>query len=64
MSGHLLKQRVGERQIKVRGPFGDALLSPSKPLLTVGTRSVWIPSHVYFICGGSGLTPFLQVHTA
>jgi NAD(P)H-flavin reductase len=59
MSTYLLKQRVGERQCKIRGPFGDPLLSPSKPL-SFGSN-VWIPSKIYYICGGSGLTPFLQL---
>ncbi|KAJ3181008.1 hypothetical protein HDU87_001658 [Geranomyces variabilis] len=59
MSQYLFKQKPGQRQVKIRGPFGQPLVSPSRPL----SMSVadFIPKHIVFVAGGTGITPFLQL---
>ncbi|KAJ3114097.1 hypothetical protein HDU96_002557 [Phlyctochytrium bullatum] len=55
MSSWLAQQKVGERQVKVRGPMGTRLLSPS-PSLPEG-----VPKDILFLAGGTGITPCLQI---
>ncbi|KAJ1562385.1 hypothetical protein HK096_010513 [Nowakowskiella sp. JEL0078] len=59
MSRLLTRQKLGDRQIKIRGPFGATLLSPQKPL-SVGSNQ-WVPDTLVLIGGGSGLSPLLQL---
>ena len=51
MSNFLFSSKKGERQIKVRGPFGTPILK--SPASTIDT--------IYFFAGGSGITPCLQL---
>jgi hypothetical protein len=56
MSQYLFKAQKGERQFKIRGPFGTPLL----PLYSgISTKNFY--STIYCFCGGSGITPFLQL---
>ncbi|TPX60571.1 hypothetical protein PhCBS80983_g01725 [Powellomyces hirtus] len=59
MSQYLFKQKPGQRQVKIRGPFGKPLVSPERPLSLGGTD--FIPKRIMFIAGGTGITPFLQL---
>ncbi|KAJ3024283.1 NADH-cytochrome b5 reductase [Thoreauomyces humboldtii] len=59
MGQYLFKQKPGQRQVKIRGPFGKPLVSPERPLSL--TASDWLPRRIMFIAGGSGITPFLQL---
>ncbi|KAJ3055718.1 hypothetical protein HK097_009603 [Rhizophlyctis rosea] len=63
MGQFLAKQKPGDKQIKIRGPFGTPLVpiprgvsmaGPNGP----GRRGV---GTIYFFAGGSGVTPFLQL---
>ncbi|KAI8901728.1 hypothetical protein BC833DRAFT_576427, partial [Globomyces pollinis-pini] len=56
MSTYLASQEAGYNQFKIRGPFGF-------PHFGVPTQFgfVDLPSHVYFISAGSGITPCLQI---
>lgn len=54
MSGYLSNTQTGERQFKVRGPFGAPLLQNSS-MLSVHYDTI------YFFGGGSGITPALQM---
>jgi NAD(P)H-flavin reductase len=57
MTQYLFTTQVGERQFKIRGPFGSPLLPP--------IRNYFAPEEsyevIYFFAGGSGITPFLQL---
>ncbi|KAJ1558014.1 hypothetical protein HK096_004044 [Nowakowskiella sp. JEL0078] len=59
MSRLLTRQKLGDRQIKIRGPFGAPLLSPHKPLSMA--TSQWVPDTLVLVGGGSGLAPLLQL---
>ncbi|KAI9100523.1 hypothetical protein DFS34DRAFT_488659 [Phlyctochytrium arcticum] len=59
MSPYLIKQKPGDRQFKVRGPFGTPLVHPGRPLHL--SSSDWVPRNMIFVAGGTGLTPFLQL---
>jgi hypothetical protein len=55
MSQLLFKAQKGERQFKIRGPFGTPIL----PLVHPPHQRPF--STIYCFCGGSGITPFLQL---
>ncbi|KAJ3052937.1 hypothetical protein HK097_005385 [Rhizophlyctis rosea] len=60
----LCKQRPGERQFKVRGPFGQALVGPERPLkvkMITADDTKGVPDVVVAIAAGSGITPFIQM---
>ena len=59
LSQLLTKQKPGDRQVKIRGPFGTPLVDPSRPIGN-GSNS-WFFGSTVFIGGGSGLTPGLQL---
>ncbi|KND03392.1 uncharacterized protein SPPG_00880 [Spizellomyces punctatus DAOM BR117] len=61
VSGYLGKQRLGERQFKIRGPLGDPLVGPERPLGFGGTGADWVPEDMLFVSAGTGITPFLQL---
>ncbi|KAI8825586.1 uncharacterized protein EV422DRAFT_575535 [Fimicolochytrium jonesii] len=63
MSQYLFKQKPGDRQIKIRGPFGTPLFHPEKTLVP-SDRVTWFPTNLLYIAGGTGITPFLQLLTA
>ncbi|KAJ3202117.1 hypothetical protein HK099_001991, partial [Clydaea vesicula] len=55
MTPFLNKCRPGERQFKIRGPFGTSLVkAPNQP-------DNYMPNTLVYIAAGSGLTPFLQI---
>ncbi|KAJ3358127.1 hypothetical protein HDU91_005314 [Kappamyces sp. JEL0680] len=54
MSPYLHRQTAGERQFKVRGPFGTPLLKTLGPFVTPYDT-------IYFFAAGSGITPALQI---
>ncbi|KAJ3123762.1 hypothetical protein HK098_001649 [Nowakowskiella sp. JEL0407] len=63
----LAKQKIGGRQFKIRGPFGNPLLiGPEHPIQSNSTATLLnqdlITTHdrVTFFTAGSGITPFLQ----
>ncbi|KAJ3086081.1 hypothetical protein HK102_013535 [Quaeritorhiza haematococci] len=69
---YLAKQRVADRQFKIRGPFGSPIVDPEMPLSIVPGAAAalargsmyagpWCPDRLYFVAGGSGSTPFLQL---
>ncbi|TPX36244.1 hypothetical protein SmJEL517_g01589 [Synchytrium microbalum] len=58
MSQFLTRQNPGDRQFKIRGPFGTQIFHPQKPLQL--SSPAWTPERLIYICGGSGITPFLQ----
>ena len=64
MTPVLVRQKLGDRQIKIRGPFGTPLVNPERPLAMMegdgGGASVWSFEKMLFVVGGSGLTPALQ----
>jgi hypothetical protein len=55
MSNFLLRSEPGERQYKIRGPFGTPLLKDC-----FGPNRFYFDT-IYFIGGGSGITPALQM---
>lgn len=58
MSEFLLHAATGERQFKIRGPFGSPLLSTEmslRPTITCDYNTI------YFFAGGSGITPALSI---
>ncbi|KAJ3120461.1 hypothetical protein HK098_004575 [Nowakowskiella sp. JEL0407] len=57
----LTRQKVGDRQIKIRGPFGAPLLAPHKPLAIYEANGNWVPDNIILFGAGSGLLPFLQL---
>jgi NAD(P)H-flavin reductase len=59
MSTYLATQRIADRQFRIRGPFGCPLVDPFRPLNPA--FSDFLPRNVFFIAGGSGITPFLQI---
>jgi hypothetical protein len=52
MTQYLARQKPGERQIKIRGPFGTPIVSPHKELYTLET--------LHFITDGIGIAPLFQ----
>jgi len=56
----LTKQRPGERQFKIRGPFGQALVGPERPLGSIPLKN-GVPDFLIAVSGGTGITPFLQL---
>jgi hypothetical protein len=57
MSRYLFASEPGERQFKIRGPFGNPLLP--RQLTTLHPEDSY--DTIYFFAGGSGVTPFLQI---
>ncbi|KAL2916200.1 hypothetical protein HK105_204291 [Polyrhizophydium stewartii] len=55
----LVKQKPGDRQFKIRGPFGAPFVRPDVAL--VPTSPNWCYERIVAICGGSGLAPALQL---
>lgn len=60
MTQFLSGQKPGNRQYKIRGPFGTPIVHPGRPL-TLASPHRWIPKNILFFAGGSGITPFLQL---
>ncbi|KAJ3301425.1 hypothetical protein HDU76_005754, partial [Blyttiomyces sp. JEL0837] len=64
MTPHLLRQKVGDRQIKIRGPFGTPLLHLVRVSGDAGVGSNELMpvsfDRVLFVCGGSGLAPLIH----
>jgi hypothetical protein len=58
MTGFLFSQDPGKCQFKIRGPFGNELISPP---LTMNTPHDRVEDIVYFFAAGSGITPFIQL---
>ncbi|KAJ3358129.1 hypothetical protein HDU91_005316 [Kappamyces sp. JEL0680] len=56
MSEYLFKSQKGERQFKIRGPFGTPLLPSMRNYFTQEFYE-----SIYFFAGGSGITPYLQL---
>ena len=56
MSQLLLESKKGERQFKIRGPFGNPIIRGISP---IGGADEY--DTIYCFCGGSGITPFLQL---
>ncbi|KAJ3113653.1 Cell death protease [Phlyctochytrium bullatum] len=67
MSSWLAQQKPGERQVKVRGPFGRRVFGVDRPLGRAegpGMGMGNVPREILFIAGGTGITPCLHmVHT-
>lgn len=57
MSEYLFKAQKGERQYKIRGPFGEPLLPRANPDIA----HLAYYDTIYFFAGGSGITPCLQL---
>ena len=67
----LLKQRCGDRQVKIRGPFGSPLLRVERPISVHMSLSALqkqhmssltsVPERLIFIAGGKGIVPLLQL---
>ena len=67
MSKWLVKQKPGDRQFKVRGPFGAPIVGPGRVMPGCGVvrgahggRENGIPDEIVMIAAGSGLSPFIQ----
>ncbi|KAJ3106904.1 hypothetical protein HDU97_005391 [Phlyctochytrium planicorne] len=55
----LIRQKPGDRQIRVRGPFGSAAVHPDRPFdFQTGE---WAHRRMLFITAGSGVAPALQM---
>ncbi|KAI9103700.1 hypothetical protein DFS34DRAFT_295754 [Phlyctochytrium arcticum] len=68
MTDFLKRQRVGDRQYRIRGPFGPDILSPQfKPTTRIDRPlgpAALSPKRMLFFAGGSGVAPFYQIaHT-
>ncbi|KAJ3272619.1 hypothetical protein HDV01_005366 [Terramyces sp. JEL0728] len=57
MCQYLIGQQAGDRQFKIRGPFGNSLLPPPENFY----RGDFFPETLFFFAGGSGITPFIQL---
>ncbi|KAJ3118735.1 hypothetical protein HDU96_009324 [Phlyctochytrium bullatum] len=55
----LVRQKPGDRQIRVRGPFGTPAVNPERPFDV--TTGEWAHRRLVFITAGSGLAPALQM---
>ncbi|KAJ3215322.1 hypothetical protein HDU67_000599 [Dinochytrium kinnereticum] len=55
----LIRQKPGDRQIRVRGPFGTPAVNPERPF--DGSTGEWAHRRIVFITAGSGLAPALQM---
>jgi NAD(P)H-flavin reductase len=63
--------KPGDRQFKVRGPFGTPFVSIDHPFPRSSSTFLkammddkvqqWMPDRMVFICSGTGITPFLQI---
>ncbi|KAJ3306089.1 hypothetical protein HDU76_004907, partial [Blyttiomyces sp. JEL0837] len=65
LTPQLIRQRLGDRQIKIRGPFGTPLLSLVRGFSGNGRfgLSEFLPvsfDRMLFVCGGSGLAPLIH----
>ncbi|KAJ3331055.1 hypothetical protein HDU76_004174 [Blyttiomyces sp. JEL0837] len=66
LTPQLVRQRLGDRQIKIRGPFGTPLLSLVRGIpgnsLGFGLNELMPFSfdRMLFVCGGSGLAPLIH----
>ncbi|KAJ2993900.1 hypothetical protein HDV02_002020 [Globomyces sp. JEL0801] len=56
LTEYLKEQKVGSRQFKFRGPFGTPFFGIPNQL-----GFTKLPETVYFISGGTGITPCLQI---
>ncbi|KAJ3312823.1 hypothetical protein HDV04_002633 [Boothiomyces sp. JEL0838] len=54
---YLMRQEPGDKQFKIRGPFGVPLI----PDPFSGYHQYGYPQNICFFAGGSGITPFLQL---
>ena len=65
MGTNLMKRKPGDRQFKIRGPFGTPLLSPEKPISMKISDSLVYGLGGYYqtlvlVGGGAGVSPCLQ----
>ncbi|KAI8822203.1 uncharacterized protein EV422DRAFT_566639 [Fimicolochytrium jonesii] len=58
VSSFVCRERPGDRQFKIRGPFGPPLLDLISPSLKPES---WIWGSILYVAGGTGITPFLQL---
>ena len=56
MSQLLFESKKGEKQFKIRGPFGNPIV---RSIPKMGSPDEY--DTIYCFCGGSGITPFLQL---
>ncbi|KAJ3369925.1 hypothetical protein HDU91_006773 [Kappamyces sp. JEL0680] len=61
MSGFLFSQTPGERQYKIRGPFGVPLIGPPQSWPAHESLHDGVEDVIYFFAAGSGMTPFIQL---
>ncbi|KAJ3268585.1 hypothetical protein HK104_005333, partial [Borealophlyctis nickersoniae] len=67
MSRWLVKQKCGDRQVKIRGPFGASIVGPGREVSGMGPpgeggwRTKGVPEEIVFVAAGSGISPFLQM---
>ncbi|KAJ3009338.1 hypothetical protein HKX48_008023 [Thoreauomyces humboldtii] len=63
VSSFLCTERPGDRQFKIRGSFGESLVSPLLTMIPTsgGGHAPAIRGSIVFVAGGTGITPFLQL---
>ncbi|KAJ1537145.1 hypothetical protein HK096_003473, partial [Nowakowskiella sp. JEL0078] len=57
ISSFLAKQKPGQSQIKIRGPFGEHMVRNSQILLSPRVKDPIPPNQIVFVAAGSGVTP-------
>jgi hypothetical protein len=57
LAQYLTEQEPGVNQYKIRGPFGDAIVSPEKPFM----EDIWIPDCLLFLVAGKGFIQVLNI---
>jgi hypothetical protein len=63
MADFLFDQNCGDRQFKIRGPFGVPLLPPMRQMPGYTPTGISQLGQLFFFAAGSGITPFLQLVT-
>ncbi|TPX65497.1 hypothetical protein SpCBS45565_g05118 [Spizellomyces sp. 'palustris'] len=61
MTGFLKRQRVGDRQYRIRGPFGGSILPEAWRRVERPLGMGRDEKRLCYFAGGSGIAPFLQV---